>query len=120
MRTLQNMQRLAVIMVSALLSGCSGEPGEPDIRDALARNQQTMMGLTMLFAGPRGDSNAEAKAKSFIREAAIKVDGCVAAQNAPGFVCDFRMGQPGGQQMGPPMKARFFKSGNGWDLEQTR
>lgn len=114
--------KLATIVAALLaLSGCSGEPGESDVRAALERNERMVLGLSMLFFDPSNRSaNTADTAKKFLREASIKIDGCADAQNAPGFVCDFRLGRPDGKAMSPPMKGRFFKTDSDWNFEEVR
>lgn len=112
---------LAAMLAAALLSGCSGEPGESDIREALQRNQMVVFGLSGMFFDP-GNRNADtsAMARKFLGEATVKIDGCSTAQSAPGFVCDFRLGRLDGAGLTPPMKGRFFKADDGWQFEQMR
>lgn len=118
---LRRTRSLGAAAIALFIAGCSGEPGEADVRAALERNEKTILGLSMLFFDP-GNRNADPAdtAKRFLREAAIKIDGCAQAQGAPGFMCDFRMGRPDGKAMSPPLKGRFFKTDDGWHFEETK
>lgn len=112
---------VATIIVAPLLSGCSGEPGESDVREALRRNQMVVFGLASTLFDPKNrNADTSAMAQKILSEASIKIDGCVPAQGAPGFVCDFRVGRPDGSGQTQPMKGRFFQAEDGWRFEERR
>lgn len=120
MKGLQRLSLFSAMAMTVLLSGCSGEPSESDVRAAIERNPMMIMGLSALFFDPRKRSaDTGAAAQKFLREAVVQIDGCAAARNAPGYVCDFRIG-PTSAKMTPPMKGRFFKASDGWQFEQMR
>lgn len=107
-----------------LLAGCSGEPSNGDIHEALKDDEDFRMALQMMveaeamFAGNRS-KNGAADARRMIEEMRFEKGSCVDAQNAPGYVCDFRARMPG-KKPSPPTKGRFFKSGGKWSFEEVR
>ena len=104
------MKRM-MILSALLLAGCSSEPSESNMLEALNRNPQWMMTLGMLS----GREPAEAMKAGVLEKAS-----CAEAQGSPGHVCDFRWGmkQPNGNvQYGTPAKGRFYKAGEGWQVE---
>lgn len=114
-------QGLGIVLAALLLSGCSGEPGESDIRRALERNEMLIFSLSGMFFDPKNrNADTSGMARKLLREATVKIDGCASAANAPGFVCDFRFAKADGNGYAPPMKGRFFKADDGWQYEQMR
>jgi hypothetical protein len=107
------------LAAACLLAGC--EPGADDIKEAVHRSPdfQAMLLLVM----PPGTRNAQTGLEQFKAKAVIEKSSCAQAQNAPGYVCDFRWGQKqadGSTRFGNPMKGRFFKSGDQWQVELAR
>ncbi|MCW2308955.1 hypothetical protein [Rhodobium gokarnense] len=118
-----------LIAASLGLAGCSGEPGEDDIRDAIKRDPGTRAGLELLFGGVqgvarrRGQATSGVTAQEFLDKAIIEKSGCKEAQGQPGYVCDFRMGNGTGKgpvNMSPPIKGRFFETNDGWTYQEMR
>jgi len=96
-----------------LLAGCSGEPSASDILTALNADPKFQMTVAMLAGN---QSNLDAIKKNGV----VEKSACKEAQGAPGYVCDFRWGTKapdGAVRYGNPMRARFFKTGNGWGGE---
>jgi hypothetical protein len=110
--------RMGILAGALVLTGCSGEPSESDMIQAINAHDRFRLTIvaTLMARGV-----AEADAKTIFREnSRIEKSGCVQAQGMPGFVCDFRWGlkQPDGSvNFLNPAKGRFFKSGNGWAAE---
>ena len=117
MRTIARMAVYALVVAS--LAGCGdGSPSESNMKQALRDNQKFMTGLMFLMAA-QGHRDGEKAAGEAMTQAVLDKSGCAQAQGAPGFICDFRLGQKtdSGVQYGPPGKGRFFKSGDGWAME---
>lgn len=95
------------------LSGCSGEPDESEMRDAMGKHPQFQLLLLAISKG-KEDQVPQTLAKSKIEKFS-----CVAAKEAPGYVCDFRWGLPvnGTVEYGAPQKRRFFKGAGGWMMD---
>jgi hypothetical protein len=91
--------------------------------DALNANPNFAASLLMVvgMSGPtRSNAQVEAEVAKLKSAGVVEKAGCAGAQNAPGYVCDFKWGskQPGGgTNWGQPMKARFYRSGNAWAVE---
>jgi hypothetical protein len=112
---------------SLLLGGCFGsEPSESEMLQALRTNQHFRQGLLLFVVGdvnfgrPDQQRNEERVLDNLFKLIVVEKSACVEAQGSPGYICDFRTGrkQPSGEkQYGPPVKARFFKSGDGWAVE---
>lgn len=98
----------AVLLVSFVLSGCSGEPSAANMKQAIADNP---LYRTLAQMGG-GDLSA----------LQVEKGQCTKANSASGYVCDLRVGQgAGGQaQFGPWSKGRFFEAGGGWQFEEIR
>lgn len=113
MRRRLRVRATTFVPIAALLSACSGEPGAPDIKQALQGNARFMMGLHMLsgMAGGRPQD-----ARKLADEMLIEKGSCATATTGPGYVCDFRTGRTG-HPYGPWSKARFFKTNSGWNME---
>jgi len=101
---------LPPVFAALLLAGCSGEPSSDDILQALNTDPKFQMTLGML-AGSQ--ANLDAMKKNGV----VEKSGCKEAQGAPGYVCDFRWGTKGPDgkvRYGSPMRARLFKTSQGW------
>ncbi|MBN9050372.1 MAG: hypothetical protein J0H78_12975 [Rhizobiales bacterium] len=91
--------------------------------EALYSNQNfaaTLLMVVGMSGATRSNAQVEAEVAKLKASGVVEKSGCAAAQNAPGYVCDFKWGskQPsGGTNWGQPMKARFFKSGSAWAVE---
>jgi len=90
----------ALLLVAALtLTGCSGEPGAGDMKQAL---ETAMKGNPIGAAMFGGFEDFE------------KV-GCKEAEGKPGYVCDFKATVTVlGQKSSNSGTARFVKGDNGW------
>jgi hypothetical protein len=104
------------LAAACLLAGC--EPGADDMKEAAHRNPQFQAMLMMVM--PPGTRDVRAGLERFKQNAVVEKSGCVSATNAPGYVCDFRWGQKqpnGSTRFGNPLKGRFYKADNGWQVE---
>lgn len=106
------------------LGGCFGpsEPSESDMLAAIKNNSRVRMAFAMMAnsGGMVRPGAYRANPQDALNAAVVQKTGCAAAQGAPGFVCDFRLGlkRPGGKvEYAPPGKGRFFKAGGGWAVE---
>lgn len=114
------MNALLTSLLCALLlaaAGCSGEPSETDIRAALekdaAKHGQALNQTAQMFGGA-GKTLTDMIGTMEIH--AVKKIGCVAAKDAPGFVCDVEidMTVPLAGRSKDMASARFVKSPDGW------
>jgi hypothetical protein len=123
MRIDRKWKSATALLACALLVGCSGEPNADDMLKAIQANEQFRASLMFLaMAADRSRSPDEA-VTALMKNSLVEKSGCVAAQGAPGFMCDFRWGarQPDGKaQLSPPAKGRFFKLGDSWAVEIAR
>jgi len=106
------MKRRSILSAFAalLLAGCSGEPNSDDIMQALNADAKFQMTLAML-------AGSEANLAAMKKNGVVEKAGCKDAQGAPGYVCDFRWGTKGPDgktHYGNPMRARLFKTSQGW------
>lgn len=107
---------LAAVLV-LLLAGCLGEPSETDIRAALerniAKNNESLNQTTQMFGGA-GKILTDMIGKAEIHS--VKKIGCVAAKDAPGYVCDVELDMtvPLTGRKKDMTTARFVKGPDGW------
>ena len=102
---------LAPLAAALMLAGCSGEPSESNMKDAMVSK------LAVVF-GTQGQSVDEMKARL-----AVEKGDCVEASGEPGWICDVRVGQTvnGQKQFPTPWgKGRFFKVNGNWAFEERR
>lgn len=110
---------LSAILVTLLLVtfGCSGEPSEADIRSAFERDitkgSQSLNETAQKF-GNAGKALTDMLGKTEIHS--VKKIGCIAAKDAPGFVCDVEvdMTSPLAGRKKDMTSARFVKGPDGW------
>lgn len=107
---------LAALLV-LLAAGCSGEPSDADIRAALekniAANSESLNKTTRMFGGA-GQFLTDMIGKAEIHS--VKKIGCVAAKDAPGYVCDVELDMtvPLTGRKKDMTSARFVKGPDGW------
>ena len=103
--------------LALLLAGCLGEPSDADIRAALerniAKNSESLNRTTQMFGGA-GQFLADMIGKAEIHSVR-KID-CVAAKDAPGYVCDIELDMtvPLTGRKKDMTSARFVKGPDGW------
>ena len=100
-----------------VVTGCSGEPSESDIRAAferdIAASSQSLNETAQKFGGA-GKAITDMLGKTEIHS--VKKIGCIAAKDAPGFVCDVEMDMtaPLAGRKKDMTSARFVKGPDGW------
>jgi hypothetical protein len=105
------------------LAACSDEPSAADMVAAVGKNPQFRQGLMMVAMGDSRWRSPDEGVNALLKTASVEKSACIAAQGAPGSVCDFRLGfkqADGRLQYGAPVKGRFFKTGDGWAIEVAR
>lgn len=112
--------RFGAVLGSLTLAGCfGGEPGPGDILDAIQKHEEFRLLVEMnVNLGNPGRSIPYAE---IIKRASIDKLGCAKAQNAQGYVCDFRFGlrdPKGTVHYNAPAKARFINTSSGWAAVQ--
>ena len=111
----------ALLAVSLLTVGCSGEPSEADIRAAfekdVAKTAQSLDQAGKMFGGV-GKSFTDSLGKTELH--AVKKIGCAEAKEAPGFVCDVEvdMTVPIAGRSKEMTTVRFVKGPDGWVVVQ--
>src|SRR4051794_3979280 len=117
MMTMRTGMMAALAAVALTLSGCSSEPSASDMMKAMEGHPQIRQSLALMLMGDTRWRTPEEGLAVMMKTASVEKSSCVAAQGAPGSVCDFRLGfkQADGKiQFGAPSKGRFYKSGDGW------
>ena len=116
---------MSLFAVALLLSGCfGGEPSAADMNGALGRNaefRQLLMTLVALGQSRIPIRSANQGHEEILKAGVVEKSGCVPAQNAPGYVCDFRWGPKapdGTVYYGNPIKGRFFKVDGAWYVDR--
>lgn len=110
----------ATLCLTLGLAACSGEPSADNMKEATNNNQGFDFLLNMLAGASQPGQNPSARIADIKRNAVVEKSGCVEAQGSPGYVCDYRYGRrlPGGEiSYSPPIKGRFYKTGDGWAVE---
>lgn len=112
---------LTALLVAVLLAaaGCSGEPSETDIRAAFEKDSvknNASLNEAGKVMGGAGKALTDMIGKTEIH--AVKKIDCVAAQNAPGFVCDVELDitVPLTGRTRDMVQARLVKGPEGWVL----
>ncbi len=111
------MLTMALVAVSMLVAGCSGEPSEADIKAAfekdMAKTAQSLDDAGKMFGGV-GKALTDSLGKTELH--AVKKIGCAQAKDAPGFVCDVEvdMTVPLTGRSKEMATARFVKGPEGW------
>jgi hypothetical protein len=109
----------SMLPLACLLAAC--EPSADNMREATYKNEKFQFMLALLAGGnPRPGQSPDAAVEEMKRNGVIDKSACSEAQGAPGYICDYRWGQRqanGSVQYGTPVKGRFFKSGDGWNLD---
>jgi hypothetical protein len=121
MQPLKMMAAAAALGALAVLPGCSGEPSEADMRQAVQKSIQEASNAAdaasrFLTGDDRGSGLFKVEIETFEKI------GCKEAQGAPGYVCDYRMSLTkdssvigalagGAKDVG---QARFVKAKDGW------
>lgn len=113
--------RYSLIPLCLALAAC--EPSGGDMLSAVKANPRIKGSLALVAMGNSPGGNLNEKLDKLLDTATLEKSSCVAAQDSPGHVCDFRIGfkQPDGSMAyGAPLKGRFFKTGDGWSVELPR
>lgn len=115
--------RFAPLALACLaLAGCSGEPSDSNMADALKNDPMLRMVASEMSSRPVSPGR-ETTAEAFLDSLTVAKLGCVEAQGAPGYVCDFKftIGTNKSNKMSDrPGKGRFFKGPDGWSFEEIR
>lgn len=110
--------RVAAVASVLLLAGCSDEPSAANIKEAITKHPKTRLGFELSKGLNPGMPQQFEAAMDALR---IEKNNCVKATNAPGYVCDLRVGIPMGGKVdfGPWGKIRVFKTESGWATDDV-
>ncbi|MBB4305684.1 hypothetical protein GGD81_004766 [Rhodobium orientis] len=113
----------ALLVAASLgLAGCSGEPDEDDMEEALRRDPM-MSRLAEVTANQPVPQGRETTAEAYLDSLSVNKSGCAEARGAPGYVCDFKMTigtNRSNMRSDRPGKGRFFQADDGWTYQEMR
>jgi hypothetical protein len=110
----------AMLLITLTLSGCSGQPSESEMRQAVQGNQSLRDAQAVMAMANTRLRHVSESAKALMAKIAVETGSCAEAQGVPGYASDFRLGAPDAQgkvQYGAPLQRRLFEAGNGWSVE---